>query len=384
MTVTETLDHLLSVFLRPLRTWIEREWVAPLRAAYDAAMQTKEQYRDGVYLHLKERLEGTDEHPLAEGVPVRPLPATQDLEHLQETVELLDMRKVDVYETEVPDGQGLVSAITSTSLFSGITKLIDHSKEWSYDQNILNLFPNLEIIDLWCKSLKTVSSISCLNIKTLNTKIREIHIPYVTSYFISYDHSQYSNASCFNCPNMEVFDASSLKSISSGHHMSLFADCLIEEQEFPSLESISTLFLADNTHLRKLLIPKCTSITNSASASWPCVQNMTALKEVVLGKVTTFGSGCFTDCPQLIKVEFADGVNINLNMSKWIPTLDDTNLEQFLYNFREHIAKKIADRTGQSTLTMTLSQAVRDVLTAEIEDIIVSQKHWVISPAKSV
>lgn len=162
MTLTETLDHLLSVFLRPLRTWIERELVAPLRAAYDAAMQTKFQYRDGVYLHLKERLEGTDEHPLAEGVPVRPLPTTQDLAHLQEAVELLDTRKVDVGTMDIDDGRSLMALFGDSTYRNRITEITDSNHDWIWNapnqffKYILQALPNLAKVTMNCKNITSV------------------------------------------------------------------------------------------------------------------------------------------------------------------------------------------------------------------------------------
>ena len=63
-----------------------------------------------------------------------------------------------------------------------------------------------------------------------------------------------------------------------------------------------------------------------------------------------------------------------------------TNLEQFLVNFRDHIALRLT--SNGSGLTLTLSQAVRNAIHAAestygIEDIIVNQKHWTLSPAPS-
>ena len=85
-------------------------------------------------------------------------------------------------------------------------------------------------------------------------------------------------------------------------------------------------------------------------------------------------------------VKFGDGVSINLNLDMYSPTLDQTNLEQFLVNFRDHIALRLTDQG--SGLTLTLSQAVRNAIHAAestygIEDIIVNQKHWTLSPAPS-
>ena len=56
------------------------------------------------------------------------------------------------------------------------------------------------------------------------------------------------------------------------------------------------------------------------------------------------------------------------------------NLEQFLANFSAYIIDRLAQRTASTTLTLTLSQAVRNVLTAEQEQAI-ANKYWNLSPA---
>lgn len=81
-----------------------------------------------------------------------------------------------------------------------------------------------------------------------------------------------------------------------------------------------------------------------------------------------------------IKVGFA----ANLNLQYWSPTLDSSNLQQFLSNFKTYIAERLTDKgTG---LTLTLSQEVRNAIHAAeatygIENIIITKKGWTISPA---
>ena len=81
-----------------------------------------------------------------------------------------------------------------------------------------------------------------------------------------------------------------------------------------------------------------------------------------------------------IKVGFA----ANLNLQYWSPTLDSSNLQQFLSNFKTYIAERLTDKgTG---LTLTQSQEVRNAIHAAenehgIENIIITQKGWTISPA---
>jgi hypothetical protein len=83
--------------------------------------------------------------------------------------------------------------------------------------------------------------------------------------------------------------------------------------------------------------------------------------------------------PYLIHFEFGQGTAVSLNLGYWNPTnaLDaslDTlvtdedchnNLEQFLKNFRTYICQRLADRTGQSKLTLTLSAAVYTAIMAD-------------------
>ena len=86
-------------------------------------------------------------------------------------------------------------------------------------------------------------------------------------------------------------------------------------------------------------------------------------------------------------------------MTKWSPTnaIDasrtdlieegstaQNNLQQFLQNFRSFIAERLTDN-GKG-LTLTLSQEVRNAIHAAedeygIENIIITQKGWTISPA---
>ena len=87
-----------------------------------------------------------------------------------------------------------------------------------------------------------------------------------------------------------------------------------------------------------------------------------------------------SNCPSLIYLQF-EGVQVSLNLSGWNPTDKGTT---FLQNFKEHIALRLtANGTGK---TLTLSQAVRNAIHAAestygIENIIVTQKGWTLSPA---
>ena len=101
----------------------------------------------------------------------------------------------------------------------------------------------------------------------------------------------------------------------------------------------------------------------------------------------------------MICLIIGEGTAISLMLNTWNPTnaLDPTgtdlieegstaanNLEQFLQNFRSFIALRLTDNGSGKTLT--LSQAVRNAIHAAeatygIENIIITQKGWTISPA---
>lgn len=407
MTLTDTLDHLLSVFLRPLRTWIEREFVAPLRAAYDAAMQTKEQYRDGVYLHLRERLEGTDEHPLAEGVPVRPLPQTQDLAHLQSAVEMLAGRKIEVGNSiGIDDGDGLIKCLFQ----SAHRALITHIEDLLITQSDLDLkllrttyFPNLTSVTI--PNLEVMNGYSynynewfSPNIATINGSSEVLCMPHLKRFngdaFIGFPSTNH-NFKVWSFPEMTYTRAS-------------FAH---------SYNSIDT-YIVD--WVEEVYAPKLVIMGDYASNVHFC--NFINMRKIVLGPLhnDSYGvwnnqGGSFKNDPKLIHLEFShtgDPIHDNIPLGMWLPTnalrtdttasdyidlredKDDSgefiyqnNLQQFLSNFKNYIADRLADRSGidpttgstYTSLTLTLSQAVYDAIQADTEFAIVATitaKNW--------
>ena len=116
------------------------------------------------------------------------------------------------------------------------------------------------------------------------------------------------------------------------------------------------------------------------------------------GLVPTSSNGVFKDSPNLIHIECSIA-NLSIYLNYWSPTnaLDasrtdlieegstaQNNLQQFLSNFKTYIAERLTDKGAG--LTLTLSQEVRNAIHAAestygIENIIITQKGWTISPA---
>lgn len=129
------------------------------------------------------------------------------------------------------------------------------------------------------------------------------------------------------------------------------------------------------------------------------------LRWVRFGHFSTSGfvyGTLFEECPNLIKFEPKSIID-TLNVGAWNPTMalrtDTTaedyvdlredmslanNLEQFLSNFQLYIADRVADRTGQTALTLTLSAAVYEALQAQEGQTILAtltNKNWTVAQA---
>ena len=187
---------------------------------------------------------------------------------------------------------------------------------------------------------------------------------------------------------------------------------------FPNLKTIngyqgSTGVFAQGNY-KELLIPKVTRIHDNPGYHGCFLgayqgRDSHNLRRLVVGRLTDFSwnfggyynTSLVSPCLDFIDFEIGAGTAINLDCSKWNPTnalsssasdlvADPTahptwkNLDQFLQNFKEHIALRLT--SNGSGKTLTLSQAVRDAIHAAeatygIEAIIVTQKGWTLSPA---
>ena len=125
------------------------------------------------------------------------------------------------------------------------------------------------------------------------------------------------------------------------------------------------------------------------------------LRKFIIGGVLTTHNdhGLFnTMSTDLIHLEIG-GATCSLFMNDWSPTnaLDASrtdlieegstaanNLEQFLSNFRDYIAERVADRTGQTACTLTLSATVYEALQAQEGQTILAtltNKNWTVASA---
>ena len=272
----------------------------------------------------------------------------------------------------VPDGMSIAQLLFS-DVQNDVTEIVDTNMGWTMDKVIIG-FPNLEKLQLGCSLIPSGS----LGAMISSDKIKKIEF---TNLVTMYNQGR-DRKPTFYVPNAELY--------------------------FPSLVNLyrGTMYNSELGYIaeaKAVIAPKLSNVNNGT------VANSSNIKKMVFGKVEKWynwmgNSGNFQfghGCPNLIHVELGEGTAVSISMPAWNPTNaldasrndlvedptvhpDWTNLQQFLQNFRSFIAERLTDKgTG---LTLTLSQEVRNAIhTAEdeygIENIIITQKGWTISPA---
>lgn len=358
-----------------------RRALLPIRSALRTALAA-------IYAHLDSRC--TDYTPAAYASyiprpydPMRPF-APRTLPNLLTAITAFSARKISngsAPNDGIPDGVSLARLVCTKPTLV----LKDDSPKWTLSQDfnaiVTTIFPNIEKIYMNCDTTADSSGNDYLRVTSQMNSIKELHFYGLTYYHERYDW--YAGTGCFRCPNLEVFEAPELVTISAGHSALFIADCPITKLSFPKLKTINSRFIFGNTHLQELDIPECTYLSTPVglTSDYLCLDGNTALARVRMGRVTAIGKTAFKDCTALIDLEFADGVESNINLTSWNPTDKGTT---FLQNFKNHIALRLTSN-GRG-LTLTLSQAVRDAIHAAeatygIEAIIVTQKGWTLSPA---
>ena len=137
------------------------------------------------------------------------------------------------------------------------------------------------------------------------------------------------------------------------------------------------------------------------SLSYDSLSSNPKLEKVVFGKYPTIkyrygasGShdyypssrgGIFNNCPNLIHIEIGSDSSEVINLAYWSPTNAlAERLDEFLSNFQTYIADRVADRTGKTALTLTLSAAVYEALQAQEGQTILAtltNKNWNVAQA---
>ena len=229
------------------------------------------------------------------------------------------------------------------------------------------MLPNLESITLGCReNISYVFYVSGYN--AVYPSLREIHFP-----------------------NLEIGrDLINTNAGTSGAFHPGFAN--VTTMTFPKLREILPLggsvsifraFISRTVpSVTKLEFPELTTMSNYLFGG----KALTGLQELRMPKLEYANQPFFNTyqagdgCPNLVLLEVGN-VKTTLNISFWNPT-DKGSL--FLSNFQTYIADRVADRTGKTALTLTLSAAVYEALQAQEGQTILAtltNKNWNVAQA---
>lgn len=347
-TVTTTIEESRSVITAIIR----KAWTATLTMLGGASVIS---YIAAAYTYLRTRLQGNETY----GIPDRRSEISAS-SPLAANLALLNDRKIG--GADVPDGMSVAQLCCAGSIVDAVTEIIDNTTGWIMTRA------------LPFKNIKGKVSIGCAK---------------MIFYFSGYGDSR-SSSPIFNAFNeMEELDTYDLDEMQNtygnGTQMDIASNCpKLKKWNAPKFGKWNTSYIVHNCPNLEIVI-------------WGTPQN---------DFVSAYGSygANFTDSnSKMVHFEIcADGglLNRSFHLDWWNPSyvLSDNptgtdlieegstaqnNLQQFLENFRDHIANRLTD--NGSGKTITLSQAVHNAITAAEDDYhireIITQKGWTISPA---
>jgi hypothetical protein len=380
-TVTTTIEESRSVITAIIR----KAWTATLTMLGGASVIS---YIAAAYTYLRNRLQGNETY----GIPDRRSEISAS-SPLAANLALLNDRKISGADTI--DGVSLGRLLCDPTMAATVTEIIDDNDSWDSAtaaavNRLLTIFTNLKKLKLkfrtysgyWTPLFSSEVPFTHAELYELTSTTDGIftNAPYLTNnpfrdletVSVSYAGT---NATILGFTKIPVVDLGKLKTVRVGAYQSLIRGGEVREIYARALTSTTSNY---NGY--------------SAYSAGFIGNSMPNLEKVVLGTLTGIGyitcnSADALDAPNLLHVEFGEGTSCSINLDTWSPTITDDNKEQFLSNFKEFIAKRLQGgyAIGQGP-TLTLSKAVRNAIHAAestygIENIIITQKGWTISPA---
>lgn len=141
---------------------------------------------------------------------------------------------------------------------------------------------------------------------------------------------------------------------------------------------------------KEIILPKLYELNNSSSSAW--FYGCTKLQHLKIPKLKSiqYPNTIFVSCINLIDLEIGEGMTSNFSLVSWSPTNAlkesestlvttegiENNLQQLLYNIREHIAKKL---NPSITATITFSAAVKAAIQADTATMAAFPASWTIA-----
>ena len=193
------------------------------------------------------------------------------------------------------------------------------------------------------------------------------------------------------------------------------ASIILNNLQVPTLNSTMThSIFYGNTNLRYVKLPKITNINNfqawdgSGSAGIQALysinfevpmchyfvttllgrNNNNIFSSLTFGKLTTFNITSLGGPQFLLRnITVGNGTDITLNLSLWdaryVIAEGQSGIDELNSNIQNNLIANLKDNTGLTAKTVTFGQNLRNVLTAETEQMF-ADKNWNIAPAKTV
>jgi hypothetical protein len=359
---------------------------------------------------------------IEDGVSLVRLLASQ--ESLGKITELIDDNKDWIMDSNLP-----------TTLTASVTKATFGFKELEINTGKVTQFfvnSNLEELHLpYAKEIYVRIGMGygdVLRFLQNSTNLRVLDFPKLETLFLTGGDG--SAHGLWNIKGEDTMVFPSLKSFYNNSNASTiynWADCRV--LKFPVMERTTVknvTWLTQMPSLEELYIPMFVGFNNGKTSNPSFIDSCPVLKKVVLGKLednmkkgNNNNSMLFKDCPQVIHFEIGQNTDISLVLNLWNPTYalltedlteeitnEETgevttkvtlsnslveagepfanNREKFLYNFQTFLVDRLADRTGQSALILTLSAEVYAALEAQDGQTILAtltNKNWTVTTA---
>lgn len=351
-----------------------------------------------MWQHYITRLKGNPEY----GIPSR-LSSLTDLPDAPALLADRDMSSgIRFGETPLPDGMSLAQLISD---YTGVTKLIDDNSGWVYaasfskslfEDRLTKVFPNLSYVELGCS--RNSSPIFLQNDQLTKIVFRELVTMDYEPFWMNDYNGGFNNLTEIEFPKLETGCALVGWNLSGWWNNGLMG---VSRITFPKMKRIkngqitvsrTALFSGKCPAITELEFPELTTMDASmwGGNTLPSLVSLKMPKlthcNVQFMQGSTGGTPYYGSSADLIDIEVGE-LQTNFDIRGWNPTnvlAEADKTATFLSNFKTYIAERLTDKG--SGLTLTLSQEVRNAIHAAeyeygIENIIITQKGWTISPA---
>ena len=313
-------------------------------------------------------------------------PSIRDFAHLPQALSALSPRKITnggATSDGIPDGMSLAHLLCGDNT---VTTLADDNRGWTMTRNIpFEKFPNLTKIALWCKEIPFGSFVGTNGTMISGKTLEELDLRY-TEKITSGWHQEFIGSCAIGAYRFDILKEIGVKGFLRG-----CTGC--DKIEFPALEKFDSSPKTNPSNESPFIVNcgfkevEATRLSYIRCAGQYAFKDNADLHTLKLGDIT-YAGGMISNCPSLIYLQF-EGVQVSLNLSGWSPTLDSSNLDQFLQNFKTYIAERLTDNGSGKTLT--LSQAVYDAIkdethlfvfdegTMTIYAYLTNIKHWTVT-----